>query len=80
MTVDNCCHQKPFDILRLGLWKLRIIDSDGFLIAVCPYCNKQLDDSDIEKNQIKACETGYYYCSDKCAEEHVKENKPPGGY
>lgn len=78
----NTNHQscQSFDILRLGLWKLRVINEDSHLIAVCPQCNKKLDESKIERNPIKACETGYYYCSDECAEIHVKDNKPEGGY
>lgn len=38
-------------------------------IAVCASCGTPLQNLD-----IKACETGTFYCSDSCATEHVKNS------
>ena len=42
--------------------------------TVCPNCGDPADQN------IRAAETGYSYCTGKCASEHVKANAPPGGY
>lgn len=40
----------------------------------CPVCGDKVNP------EIKACETGYHYCSNECANKHVNENVPEGGY
>ena len=35
----------------------------------CPQCGKLIEDP----KKIRACETGYSYCSEECAREHVKD-------
>jgi len=35
----------------------------------CPQCGKLIEDP----KKIRACETGYSYCSEGCAREHVKD-------
>ena len=40
----------------------------------CPMCGDEADP------QIYSCETGFDYCSMKCAEQHVKVCAPPQGY
>lgn len=63
----------PNDIERLksGLWFVTI-NRDLFCCANCGNALKDLN--------IRACETGEHYCSDYCAEKHVNDNKPVGGY
>lgn len=49
------------------LWRSNIL---------CPQCGKEV----VYPPKIKACETGYSYCSEECAKKHVRENEPEGGY
>lgn len=40
----------------------------------CPECGQKAN------QEIRACETGYSYCSEECATKHVNDNAPEGGY
>ena len=56
-------------------WELDVDLRDGINFVVCADCGTIL-----ENFEIKALETGNFYCSKSCAKEHVKENEPEGGY
>lgn len=52
--------------IKLGkLWTLTVRDGS----IVCAECGTGID-----KLQIKSCETGLFYCSDSCADKHVREH------
>ena len=42
----------------------------------CAMCGKPIEDL----KKFRACETGYSYCSEECAVEHVRINEPSEGY
>ena len=56
----------------VGMFRIYIENRNGQEQAICPNCGVALDYRQLG-NQMPATETGYFYCSVKCAKEHVEK-------
>lgn len=75
------CEGETMDIWVADLWRIYVEDQGGkrALNAMCPQCGDVLSTDELESG-IRANETGYYYCSEDCCEQHVIDNASNGGY
>ena len=62
---ENCRNSSNAKLKDPKLWKNN---------ETCPVCGFPADP------RIFSCETGYDYCSDECAKQHVKALEPEGGW
>jgi len=60
-----------FDRVYVGRHKLALRLDELYPVVVCAWCGKDLS---LKELRLGICsnETGYFYCSDECAKEHIK--------
>lgn len=68
--------EKKLDI-HIGNFKVMTELRNGKRVAICPNCGDEIEGP---FHPDFAAETGYPYCSQDCAKEHVNANAPEGGY
>lgn len=52
-------------------FKIYVENQNGKEQAVCPNCGVLLSYMDLQR--MPPAETGFFYCSEKCAKEHVEK-------
>ena len=57
--------------ITVGQFKIYVENRNGVEQAICPNCGVALTYMDLQ-TIMPAAETGYFYCSVKCAKEHVE--------
>lgn len=58
--------------IKIGAYRIYIENRNGSEIAICPECGVDLNYRHLQ-TVMPSAETGFFYCSEKCAIEHTKK-------
>ena len=61
--------------IKFGLYQIRVKEQGFQLIAICGYCEKELQPEHLER----CCESKWIFCSQDCMDNYLKYYYDPNG-